>query len=124
FAISTFSLVGIPPLNVFYSKLLLFTAYMEFNIGLSVVMVVSSIIALVAYIRVLYKIIWGPEKEIKQISTGTMSGVCLILALIIIAVGLLAPTIYNALISPAASQAMDYNTYIEVVRKLVESFFS
>ncbi len=123
FAISTFSLVGIPPLNVFYSKLLLFTAYMEFNIGLSVVMVVSSIIALVAYIRVLYKIVWGPEKEIKQISTGTMSGVCLILALIIIAVGLLAPTIYNALISPAASQAMDYNTYIEVVRKLVESFF-
>jgi len=124
FAISTFSLVGIPPLNVFYSKLLLFTAYMEYNIGLSIIMVISSIIALIAYIRVLYKILWGPEREIRRVNTGMMSGVCLILAISIIVIGLVAPLIYNALISPAASQAMDYSTYIEVVRKLIETFFS
>ncbi|NJE09318.1 cation:proton antiporter, partial [Thermococcus sp. M39] len=62
-AIATLSLVGIPPLNVFFSKLLLFNALMEKSFGLALIIVISSAIALIAYMRVFYVIWLGKPKE-------------------------------------------------------------
>ncbi|NJD99819.1 cation:proton antiporter [Thermococcus sp. LS1] len=118
-AIATLSLVGVPPLNVFFSKLLLFNALMEKDLGLALILVISSVIALVAYVRVFY-IIWlgKPRKDIKIKEHASMSLVCLVLAVICIIVGLATPIIVDSLINPAATQAMDYNSYINAVLDL------
>ncbi|MBO8175794.1 MAG: hypothetical protein H0Z18_11110 [Thermococcus sp.] len=47
-----------------------------------------------------------------------MSLVCLLLALICLAVGLIAPVIMDKLIAPAAAQTMDYNSYISAILTL------
>ncbi|NJE08017.1 cation:proton antiporter, partial [Thermococcus sp. M39] len=118
-AIATLSLVGIPPLNVFFSKLLLFNALMEKSFGLALIIVISSAIALIAYMRVFYVIWLGKPKEgLETKEPLSMSLVCLLLALICLAVGLIAPIILDKLIAPAVAQTMDYNSYINAVLSL------
>ncbi len=123
FAVSTFSLVGIPPMNVFYSKLLLYGAYIEYNIALALVLVLSSIVALIAYVRVLYKMLFeGPKGEPKS-EDKLMAAVCLVLALVILITGVMAPVIYQKIISVASVQAMNYQSYIDAIRGLIQKFF-
>ncbi|MCD6503320.1 MAG: cation:proton antiporter [Euryarchaeota archaeon] len=124
FAVSTFSLVGVPPMNVFYSKLLLYGAYVEYSVLLALVLVISSIIALIAYIRVLYKMLFErPTKEIKEREDTVMSLVCLVLAIVVIVTGILAPLLYQNVIKIAASQALDYTSYVNAIRDLIQRFF-
>ncbi len=112
-AIASLSLVGVPPFNVFFSKLLLFNAFIEKSFWLALVLVISSVIALVAYVRVFYEVWLGkPKKNIETKEKWSMSGVCLILALACLIIGLLAPYIMVHLISPAASQATNYKLYV------------
>ncbi|CAB50371.1 proton-conducting transporter transmembrane domain-containing protein [Pyrococcus abyssi] len=112
-AIATLSLVGIPPLNVFFSKLLLFNALLEKSFFLALVIAVTSVIALVAYMRVLYTLWLGkPREDLDVKESISMSMICLILALICIAIGLIAPIVLEKLINPAVIQAMDYETYV------------
>ncbi|NJE85378.1 cation:proton antiporter [Thermococcus sp. CX2] len=113
-AIATLSLVGIPPFNVFFSKLLLFNAFMEESPALALVLVLSSVIALVAYVRVFQEIWLGKPKEKATVREyGSMSGVLLILAVTCLLLGLFAPYIIEHYINPAVSQAMDYKLYIQ-----------
>ncbi|AEH24801.1 proton-conducting transporter transmembrane domain-containing protein [Pyrococcus yayanosii] len=112
-AIASLSLVGIPPLNVFFSKLLLFNAFMEKSFVLALILVLSSIIALVAYIRVLYEIWLGKRTGVVNVKEPiSMSTVCLLLAIASIALGLLAPYIIEHYINPAVNQTVDYELYI------------
>ncbi|MFA4639719.1 proton-conducting transporter transmembrane domain-containing protein [Pyrococcus kukulkanii] len=113
-AIASLSLVGIPPLNVFFSKLLLFNAFMEKSFVLALILVLSSVIALVAYIRVLYEIWLGKRtEEVNVKEPMSMSMVCLLLAIVSIALGLLAPYIIEHYINLAVNQTMDYELYIK-----------
>ncbi|AHF80857.1 proton-conducting transporter transmembrane domain-containing protein [Thermococcus paralvinellae] len=121
-AIATLSLVGIPPLNVFFSKLLLFNALMERSFGLALMIVISSVIALVAYMRVFYVIWLGKPKENLEIKEPmSMSLVCLLLALTCLILGLAAPVILDKLIEPATVQALNYQKYIGVILELAKN---
>ncbi len=112
-AVSSFALVGVPPLNIFFSKLLLFNAFMEKSIGLALILLLSSIIALIAYVRVFYVIWFGkPQKEANVKEQLSMSFVCLLLAVAIILIGLTAPMFVNKFIIPASSQTVNYGLYI------------
>jgi len=118
-AIATLSLVGIPPLNIFFSKLLLFNAFLDRSFGLALVLVISSVIALIAYMRVFYVIWLGKPKENLEIKEPpSMSLICLLLALICLAVGLIAPVVIDKLITPAATQTIDYNSYVSAILNL------
>ncbi|NJE42523.1 proton-conducting transporter membrane subunit [Thermococcus sp. GR6] len=113
-AIATLSLVGIPPLNVFFSKLLLFDALMERSLALAMVIVVSSVTALVAYMRVLYRVWLGkPSREVAVGESRSMAFVVLLLAAAVVVIGLAAPVILQHYIEPAAAQTMDYRLYIQ-----------
>ncbi|MCD6140091.1 MAG: cation:proton antiporter [Thermococcus sp.] len=119
-AIATLSLVGIPPLNVFFSKLLLFNAFIDKNLILAWILVISSVIALIAYMRIFYVIWFGkPKEDIKTKEPLSMSLTCLLLALTCLAIGLMAPTIVDNFIAPAAAQTLDYNSYINAVLNLL-----
>ena len=112
--VATLSLVGVPPFNVFFSKLLLFNALMERSFGLALILVLSSVTALVAYVKVFYDIWLGKPKENVEVrESWSMSGVCLVLALACIAIGLVAPYVLSHYINPAAVQAVNYRLYIQ-----------
>ncbi|WP_457754293.1 proton-conducting transporter transmembrane domain-containing protein [Thermococcus sp.] len=118
-AIATLSLVGIPPLNVFFSKLLLFNAFLDRSLVLALVLVLSSATALIAYMRVFYVVWLRKPKENMEIKEPTsMSLICLLLALVVIVIGLMAPIITDKLITPAAAQTMDYNSYVNAILNL------
>ncbi|WP_457742476.1 proton-conducting transporter transmembrane domain-containing protein, partial [Thermococcus sp.] len=120
-AIASFSLAGVPPFNVFFSKLLLFNAFMEKSFWLALVLVFSSVIALVAYIRVFYEVWLGePKKKLAARESWSMSGVCLIIAIACIVLGLVAPYVVTHYINPAAAQAVNYKLYIQKVLILGE----
>ena len=113
-AVASLSLVGVPPLNVFFSKLLLFNAFMERSFLLALVLVLSSVTALVAYIRVFYEIWLGePRENVETRESWSMSGVCLVLALVCIVIGLLAPYVVSHYINPATTQTINYKEYIQ-----------
>ncbi|NJE07106.1 cation:proton antiporter [Thermococcus sp. M39] len=117
-AIATLSLVGIPPFNVFFSKLLLFDALMERSFALAMVIVVSSVTALVAYMRVFYKVWLGkPTKDVTVKEPVSMSLVVLLLAATVIVIGLVAPIVLQNYIEPAVAQTVNYKLYIQTARE-------
>ncbi|WP_297439325.1 proton-conducting transporter membrane subunit [Thermococcus sp.] len=112
--IATLSLVGVPPFNVFFSKLLLFNALMERSFGLALVLVLSSVTALVAYVRVFYEVWLGrPRREVEAREKASMSAVLLVLAVVCIALGLVAPYVIDHYITPAASQTVNWKLYVQ-----------
>ncbi len=124
-SIATFALVGVPPFNVFYSKLVLFTAFMQYNFFLALVIVISSVIALIAYMKLLYVMWLGkPKREFKGKIPVSMNGVCLFLALVTLAMGIAAPYIFQHFIVPAGAQAINYHQYIDAVKHLAEQMFN
>jgi len=120
-AVASLSLVGVPPFNVFFSKLLLFNAFLDESPVLALVLVLSSVTALVAYVRVFYEVWLGePKKKVEVRESWSMSGVCLILALACIVIGFLAPYIVTHYINPAAVQTGNYNLYIQRAVSIAE----
>ncbi|WP_456326109.1 proton-conducting transporter transmembrane domain-containing protein [Palaeococcus sp. (in: euryarchaeotes)] len=123
-AIASFGLAGVPPLNVFFSKLLLFNAFIERSIFLGLILVLSSITALIAYIKVFYVLWFGrSKKDVKKEEPLSMSLTCLILALICVILGLMAPVIIDRLITPAVGQILDYQSYISIILKLAGGLY-
>ncbi|AHF79508.1 proton-conducting transporter transmembrane domain-containing protein [Thermococcus paralvinellae] len=113
-AMATLSLVGIPPFNVFFSKVLLFDALMEKSLALAMVIVVSSVTALVAYMRVFYKIWLGkPVKNVTLKEPVSMGLVVLLLSMAVIVIGLAAPMVLQNYIEPAVAQTVNYKLYIQ-----------
>ncbi len=122
-AVASLTLVGVPPFNVFFSKLLLFNVFLDENPVLALVLVLSSMLALVAYVRVFYEIWLGkPEREVEVRENWSMSGVCLVLALACIVIGLVAPYVVSHYIDLAAAQAVNYKEYIQGALNLAGRF--
>ncbi|AMQ19362.1 proton-conducting transporter transmembrane domain-containing protein [Thermococcus peptonophilus] len=139
FGIATLSLVGVPPLNVFFSKMLIFDALMQKSVWLASVVIITSAIAAWAYFK-LFITLWRgkpveghghhgeneheEEKHNLGIEGGevwTLTSVNLILGLLVVLFGILAPVLIDSYFHGAAVQAMDYKSYIEAVRKLAET---
>jgi len=130
FAIATLSLVGVPPLNVFFSKMLLFNALLQVSPVLASVVVVTSAIAAWAYFG-LFITLWrgkpveghhhGHEEEPEKKEIWSFTGINVILGALVVVLGIFAPVIIDRFFYPAAAQAMDYGTYIEAVRRVAEA---
>lgn len=113
-AIATISLVGLPPTNVFFSKLVLYYAYLEGNIVLVVVLVLSSVFALISYMKMLYCLwIKKTESTTKAKEPKTMVAVLLLLAVLCVVIGIVSPLIIEKIIDPATAQALDIEGYIQ-----------
>jgi len=57
--LSALNLAGIPPLPIFYSKLLLFYATFDISIAYGIKIILTSAIALIAYVKIIYTLIFG-----------------------------------------------------------------
>jgi len=133
FGIAVLSLVGVPPLNVFFGKMLIFDALMGVSPWLASVVVITSAIAAWAYFKTLVYLWRGKPVEghghgeghrwnVKEV--WTFNAVGIILALLVVALGIFAPVLIDRVFHPAAAQAMNWQGYIEAVRKLAEAVIS
>ena len=111
FGLATMSLVGVPPLNVFFSKMLIYDALMQKSPALAFVVVITSVIAAWAYVRVLVALWRGRGRNAEERLGGEKPAFLIInsvLAVLVVALGILAPLLLGHVFGPAATQAMDW----------------
>ena len=113
FTIATLSLAGLPPLNGFVSKYLLYTALIDKGLApLTLVIVLSSAFALLAHSKIIYGV-WlkTPIRGLEGVHDPTwrMSIPLLILAILCVVLGLASPYIIEKLITSAVIN-LAYNT--------------
>lgn len=128
FALATLSLIGVPPLNVFFSKMLIFNALLQVSPLAASVVVITSAIAAWAYFG-LFITLWRGKpveghhhehekhkgEEPERHDVPLFVAVNLVLGILVVVLGVLAPVIIDKFFNPAAVQAMDYQSYIEAV---------
>lgn len=132
FGIAILALVGIPPFNVFFGKLLIFDALMQVSPWLASVVIITSAISAWAYFKTFLYLWRGkPLKNHENVKSikwkigeiWTFNAVNIILAILVVMLGLFAPIIIDKIYHPAAIQAMNYRAYIEVVKKIARKVF-
>ncbi|MEM4576533.1 MAG: proton-conducting transporter membrane subunit [Candidatus Nezhaarchaeales archaeon] len=122
--IGSLALAGAPPLNGFVSKLLLFKAYLETGwlAPLVVVIVLTSVFALMGYLKAFYHIYARqPTRDMSSIKEAPKSMVVplLVLAGSCIMLGLLAPIFVDKVILPAVSSLFDTQSFIYAAQNII-----
>lgn len=125
YLIGALALAGAPPLSCFMSKLLLFKAYLESGwlAPLIVVIVLTSVFALMGYLKVFYHVYAKqPTRDISSINEAPMSMVAplLVLASLCIVLGVAAPIIVNNVIVPGALSLLNTQDYVLVAQEAAE----
>jgi len=119
FVIATLSLVGVPPLNVFFSKMLIFDALLQVSPLIASVVIITSAIAAWAYFRVMATLWRGkagekPEPYFRPAKEDpVMMAVMAVLVGAVVLVGILSPLILSKYVIPAATATMNYRAYID-----------
>ncbi len=121
--IAAAGLVGLPPLGCFASKLLIYNALVDAGLSpLAIIVVATSALALLSYLRLLYAAIAKPAKPWEGISDA---GPAALTAMVILAVGVavlgvVAFILVPGVIRPAASALLSPEKYIESCLKVAE----
>lgn len=115
FIISTLSLSGIPPFNIFMSKLLLYTALVESGYIIpAAILLTISVLAFIAYMRVMYNIcIKPPSGGVRFRASGGELTVLAILSAACILLGVFVNNIVSLCIGPCVDDLVDTRAYIE-----------
>jgi multicomponent Na+:H+ antiporter subunit D len=115
FLIGVLAIEGLPPLNGFMSKLMLYSAFLEAGLApLAIVIVVATAIALMAWMKVLFST-WmnKPDRKLENVKEFPVVIVPIILAVLCIALGLFAPTIDKVILTPTVSSLRNVDGYIQ-----------
>jgi multicomponent Na+:H+ antiporter subunit D len=118
FIIGLFAVSGIPPMNGFASKLLIYESTFQLNPILSIVAILSSIMLLAVFIKVFHSAFLGPElpklKDVKEVPKSMLVSMGII-ASIIIVFGLFPEIIISNIVEPAVNALVSYGDYIREV---------
>lgn len=115
FLIGALAIAGIPPMNGFASKLLIYESVYLFNPLITVLALMVSVLTLIPFVKAFSAVFLGPElKELKKTREApkTMLFCMLVLALIVVFIGLFPGIIVENLIEPAARALASQTTYI------------
>ncbi|UCD03344.1 MAG: NADH:ubiquinone oxidoreductase [Candidatus Aenigmatarchaeota archaeon] len=113
FLIGLLAISGIPPMNGFASKLMIFESVFFLNPLLSVIGITGSILMLAVFVKVFVALFLGTPYEGKLRKTPkTMLIPMFVLSVLIILLGLFAPFAVDTLITPAAQALLDPQAYI------------
>jgi multicomponent Na+:H+ antiporter subunit D len=115
FLIGVLAIEGLPPFNGFMSKFMLYTAFFEAGLApLAVIIIVSTAIAMMAWMKVLFSA-WlkKPEKPFENVKESSVVIVPIVLAVLCIVLGLLAPVIDKNILTPTIASLRDVNGYIQ-----------
>ena len=123
FLIGALAVAGVPPLNGFASKLMIYESVYKLNPLLAVIAVLCSIILLATFTKVFYSAFLGPRPALER-SEGIVAAkeaphsmlfAMSILALIVIAFGIFPSFIVEQLIAPAAEALRNSGAYIGAI---------
>jgi len=118
FIIGLLAISGIPPMNGFASKLLIYESTFQLNPILSIVAILSSIMLLAVFVKVFHSVFLGPAlpkfNAVKEVPK-TMLFAMGIIASIIILFGLFPDLVINNIVDPAVNALINYSDYIRQV---------
>jgi multicomponent Na+:H+ antiporter subunit D len=118
FVIGLLAVAGMPPLNGFASKLLIYESTFQLNPILAIVAILSSILLLAVFVKVFYSAFMGPQlpkfKDVKEVPKSMLFSMGII-ACIIVIFGLFPEFIINNIVEPAANALIGYSEYISQV---------
>jgi len=122
YIIGTLSISGIPPLNGFSSKLLIYESVYHFNPILAIIGMLVSVITLASFTKAFYSAFMGAElpkyKDVKEVPKSMIIGMS-ILGLGIIFVSLFPGLIVNWIIHPAADALINQAAYISGITGVI-----
>ncbi len=121
FLIGVLAIEGLPPFNGFMSKFMLYSAFMEAGLApLTIVIVVSTAIALMAWMKVLFSA-WAkkPDREFGSFKEFPVVIVPIVLAAMCVLLGLFAPTIDKLILTPTVSSLRDVDSYIQAALRAI-----
>lgn len=118
FIVGLCAVAGLPPMNGFASKLMIYESVYQFNPVFSIIAILASIFMLAVFVKVFYSVFLGPElKEFSSVKEVPASMLLAMgaLAVLIIVIGLCPDIFVNNVINPAARALIDYGIYRGVV---------
>ena len=114
FLIGLFAVAGMPPMNGFASKLMIYQSTYQVNPILSIVAILCSILLLAMFVKVFHSAFLGPKlskfKGVKEVPK-TMLIAMGIIACIIIFIGLFPDLVMNNIVEPAANALFNHGLY-------------
>ena len=118
FLIGLFAVSGMPPMNGFASKLIIYQSTYQVNPILAIVAILCSILLLAVFIKVFHSAFLGPKlpkfKGTKEVPKSMLIGMAII-AGIIIFFGLFPDLVVNNIVQPAVNALTDNSIYISKV---------
>ena len=118
FLIGLFAVSGMPPMNGFASKLIIYQSTYQVNPILAIVAILCSILLLAVFVKVFHSAFLGPKlskfKGIKEVPKSMLIAMAII-AGIIIFFGLFPDFVVNNIVQPAVNAITDNSIYISKV---------
>lgn len=118
FIIGLLAVSGMPPMNGFASKLIIYESTYQLNPILAIIAILSSIMLLAVFVKVFYSAFMGPAlpkfKDVKEVPKSMLFAMGVI-ASIIIFFGLFPDLVLYNIVQPAADALMGYSEYISQV---------
>lgn len=116
FLIGLLAVSGIPPLNGFSSKLLIYESIFQLNPILSIIAILASIMLLAIFIKVFQSAFLGPALPNHQSVTEVPKSMLLamgIVAALILFIGLFPDLFVQHIVEPAANALIDNSQYLQ-----------
>jgi len=118
FIIGLAAVSGLPPMNGFASKLLIYESVYQFSPLLSIIAILVSILLLATFVKIFHSIFMGPPlsqyKEVKEVPKSMIAGMC-VLAAVIIVFSLFPDFVVKTIVDPAVNALLDHAGYVSQV---------
>ena len=116
FIIGLLAVSGLPPFNGFASKLLIYESTYQLNPILSIVAILSSILLLAIFVKVLHSVFLGPAlpkfEKVREVPKSMLIAMAVIAGIIIV-FGLFPQFIVTNLVEPAANALVNNSSYLQ-----------
>ncbi len=118
FLIGLFAVSGLPPMNGFVSKLIIYQSTYQVNPILAIIAILCSIMLLAVFVKVFYSVFMGPKlpstKNVKEVPKSMLISMG-ILAFLIIFFGLFPDFVITNIVEPAKNALLNSGDYISAV---------